>query len=331
MDFIGYWQSIQAELDRGFAQWMPDLARELSATHQASIQQAVTGGKRLRGCLVCLTAEALGGRRAAAIPRAVAIECIQAASLIHDDYVDGDTLRRQRPAIWTVEGARRAVLLGDLIFATAIWQMAELGREDGATLARAIATVARGAYREALGPAELAAAVAGRDFPPDLYKRIIHLKTGALFGAAAKLGALAAATPPALADQAFEFGARLGEAYQLADDLLDLFDAGSLPEDPRDRLALWAPALLCFLPEKRATLLRLLQSNGNGVQAWLDGRLPVLRARMMREVERQVQLAASTLAGFPDNGWTRLLQAAPAQVVALLPQPAPARPAISER
>jgi len=56
--------------------------------------------------------EALGGGLESAIPRAIAVEFIQAATLIHDDFVDQDTLRRNRPAVWTVEGARRAVLIG---------------------------------------------------------------------------------------------------------------------------------------------------------------------------------------------------------------------------
>ena len=108
-------------------------------------------GKRLRGSLTCLVAEALGGTLEQALPAALAVEVIQAASLVHDDFVDGDTLRRGRPAAWTLLSARRAVLLADLMFATAIEKMTQAGGREGETLAHAIAAMAQGAFQESVG------------------------------------------------------------------------------------------------------------------------------------------------------------------------------------
>ena len=170
-------------------------------------------------------------------------ECVHAASLIHDDLVDGDASRRNRPATWTTEGPRRAVLLGDLMFATALQRMVELSREDGLALAHSIGTMAAGAYQEPLGLHDLAGAGAHR---AALYPALISLKTGILFGTAARMGALAAGASAPVAAIAFVYGVRTGEAYQIADDLQDLIEpTADRPPTPQ-QLALLAPALWHF-------------------------------------------------------------------------------------
>jgi geranylgeranyl pyrophosphate synthase len=201
--------TIDAELAAQLGEWFPGLA----PTHLEALRAILARGKRLRGCLACLVAEALGAGVEAALPAALALEIIQAASLVHDDFVDGDALRHGRPAAWTVLAPRPAVLLADVMFATALERMAACGATEAATLAHAIAAMARGAFQELLEPPEM---------QPDVYRRIIQLKTGSLFAAAARLGALAAGAAPPQVEAAHEFGARTGEAYQLADDLADM-------------------------------------------------------------------------------------------------------------
>jgi geranylgeranyl pyrophosphate synthase len=192
-EFLEYWRATRAELDTAFTHCLPTFFAGLPSAELEAIAHALNDGKRLRGCLLCLVGDTLGGRRADAWPRAMAIECILSASLIHDDFVDGDARRRGRAAAWTVHGPRRAVLLGDLMFATALQRMVETSRDDGVAVAGAIATMANGAWRE---PSTVAELEAMRDHPNHvraLYPRIIHLKTGVLFGTAARLGASAAA------------------------------------------------------------------------------------------------------------------------------------------
>src|SRR4051812_24290921 len=123
MNFAEYRRSIQTELDQELMRWVSGFSRDFSTKPPEPMRQALADGKQARGCLTCLVSQALGGEITTAIPRAVAIECIQAACLIHDDYIDQDTMRRNRRATWTVEGARKAVLLGDIVFATAIQRM----------------------------------------------------------------------------------------------------------------------------------------------------------------------------------------------------------------
>ena len=94
MGFLHYWRAIKTQLDEEFVHLIPEFFENLSAQEVEAIHGILKDGKRVRGCLVSLMSHALGGKIEDAIPRAMAIECIQAASLIHDDYVDGDTVRR---------------------------------------------------------------------------------------------------------------------------------------------------------------------------------------------------------------------------------------------
>ena len=137
---------IDAELKARVGQWFPSLP----PAHEDALHGILAEGKRLRGSLTCLVAEALGGSLEQALPHALAVELVQAASLVHDDFVDGDTVRRGRPAAWTLLSARRAVLVADLIFATAIETMSQAGSRECATLVRSIADMAQGALQESL-------------------------------------------------------------------------------------------------------------------------------------------------------------------------------------
>jgi len=259
--------------------------------------------------------DTLAGRIEDAILRAVAIECIQAASLVHDDYVDGDTRRRDRAATWTVEGARKAVLLGDVIFAVAIGKMMELSRDDGLAVVQAIATMARGAYQEIMNPVDATGARAGGPLRPGLYERIIHLKPGALFGAAAKLGALAAAASPAVTTLAFEWGARLGEAYQIADDLeevqlLDTHSAALPAALPR-----LAPLLLHFSGKTNFDAALLSAGRETDFREWFRSARPALETQMREQIAARLDLAERTAADFPETFDTRRLRAAPSAIL----------------
>jgi geranylgeranyl pyrophosphate synthase len=313
MNFAEYRRSIQTELDQELMRWVSEFSREFSTKPPEPMRQALEDGKRVRGCLTCLVSQALGGEITAAIPRAVAIECIQAACLIHDDYVDQDTTRRNRRATWTVEGPRKAVLLGDIIFATAIQRLFELGRADGIVIAQAIATIAKGAYQEPLNSEDFAAAVTNGSYRPEFYNQIIHLKTGTLFGAAAKLGAIAAGAMPDLAAHAFEFGARLGEAYQIMDDLDDIFELERQRNNPQSII----PALLYFSPMDDRKLGRLLRKQ-EAREDWIEAALPDLKRRMRNEIGVRLNSAENEIRDFPDNSYTRLLRAAPAEIVQML-------------
>jgi len=305
--FGDYWKATRERLDAEFECQVPRFFDRQPAPVVAAIREVLTGGKRLRGCLVCLLSEALGGTPAAALPRALAVECVQAASLIHDDLIDGDTLRRNRAATWTIKGPRRAVLLGDLIFATALQRMAELSRDDALALGEAIATMATGAYQEPLVPPDLE-----QDLAVDtasFYPQLIYLKSGALFGTAARMGALAAGASAPLAALAFEYGARTGEAYQIADDLQDLVEPAADGPTTAAQLPLLAPALRHFCAEVDLASQAVLTAE-------TAARLrPRLRNGMLAAIEARLQQAMAAADQLASGRYRVLLHTAPHDIV----------------
>jgi geranylgeranyl pyrophosphate synthase len=226
--------------------------------------------------------------------------------LIHDDLIDGDRTRRDRPATWTVHGGRRAVLIGDVIFATALARSAEIGNAVVLSLSRAIAMLAAGAYHEPLELGDLQAIVANDALARSLYERTIWLKTGALFGAAAELGAIAAKAPPVQRRAAFDFGAHLGEAFQIADDLEDTVSRDVTALSP-EQCATLTTLAACFGARRDAAAGDLApEPAGDAVR--------ISRA-MEAAIEWRVVLADKALDRFAARPRTRLLRCLPAAIV----------------
>lgn len=314
MHFLDYWQDVRERIDAECSRWVPEF---FDQAQHAPVHGWLAAGKRLRACLVCLMCEALGGRLEAAIPPAVAIECIQAASLMHDDYVDGDRTRRARPAAWTVEGARRAVLLADVMFATAIRRMVQADPRAGAVLTRAIAEMAHGAYRELHERSALGLALEAGTYDPREYLSVIRDKSASLFRAAAELGALAAGAEAALVAPAREFGSRIGEIYQIADDLTEvaaLAAPRSGPASAADRGAL-APALLYFSDAAPQAVLALLRKPPRSLGAREHELLRAAASAMRREIGARQESAAAVLDALPGNAHTRLMREMPPAMI----------------
>jgi geranylgeranyl pyrophosphate synthase len=108
--FHEYSAKVKPKVDRIFENQLIHLTGDVVRNGPTDLKDALLGGKKIRGCLLCLITQSLGGRLDAALVRAAAVELIQTATLIHDDYIDQDRSRRKLPAIWTLTGARRAVL-----------------------------------------------------------------------------------------------------------------------------------------------------------------------------------------------------------------------------
>jgi geranylgeranyl pyrophosphate synthase len=206
----------ELHLERVTAQAGEPLASHASATIKA-------GGKRLRPLLVVLASESAGGPpdttegEERLLRAAVAVELVHSATLVHDDLIDGAQLRRGHPTVAAVAGREVAVATGDLLFSLAF---AELARNENATQLRALSDAS-----SALAAGELlqredayAAHVA-----VERYLRRCELKTAALFEAACRLGALTALEgSDELADALGAFARRIGLAFQMLDDVLDV-------------------------------------------------------------------------------------------------------------
>jgi geranylgeranyl pyrophosphate synthase len=164
------------------------------------------GGKRLRPLLVLLCAGADGGEEA--VRSAAAIELVHMATLVHDDVLDDAPLRRGRPTVAATAGRDRAVAVGDLLFSRAFALLAEHGDSRSiALLAEASVALARGELAQRRDAFDTGVS-------EQRYLDRCRLKTAKLFECACRLGrdvdALAA------------FGAEIGLAFQLLDDVLDV-------------------------------------------------------------------------------------------------------------
>jgi geranylgeranyl pyrophosphate synthase len=183
----------------------------------------LAGGKRLRPLLVVLAAEAAGGPPASSegeaclVRAAVAVELVHSATLVHDDVIDGALLRRGHPTVAAVAGRQVAVATGDLLFSRAF---AELARNDDAAQLCALSDASSALAEGELLQREDAYA---SHVPVERYLRRCELKTAALFEAACRLGALTAAQGSGLlADALGAFARRIGLAFQMLDDVLDV-------------------------------------------------------------------------------------------------------------
>jgi geranylgeranyl pyrophosphate synthase len=182
----------------------------LLAEHAGSTIRA--GGKRLRPLLVFLAAgEPVNGDRV--LRAAVAVELIHSATLVHDDVLDAAPLRRGRPTVVATAGRAIATATGDLLFSRAFAELAENGRPDEIrVLSDASSALAQGELlqREDAWHVDVA------------HHRYLHrcdLKTARLFQAACRLGALQGGGQE---EALGEFGRRIGLAFQLLDDVLDV-------------------------------------------------------------------------------------------------------------
>jgi geranylgeranyl pyrophosphate synthase len=186
----------------------------------------IAGGKRLRPLLVLLAAESAGGLGGSSntpdaeehlVRAAVAVELVHSATLVHDDLIDGALLRRGHPTVAAVAGRQMAIATGDLLFSRAFAELARNGeRAQLQALSQASSALAEGELlqREDAYPAHV---------PVERYLRRCELKTAALFDAACRLGALTAAGgSSALADSLGAFARRIGLAFQMLDDVLDV-------------------------------------------------------------------------------------------------------------
>jgi farnesyl diphosphate synthase len=186
----------------------------------------LNGGKRLRPFLLREAAALFDGDGEAALRAGAALECIHCYSLIHDDLpaMDDDDLRRGQPTVHKAFDEATAILAGDallaLAFDTILDEATELSAERRVALAAALA--------RASGPGGMAGGQAldleaEREAPDEGgVIRLQAMKTGALFRFAAEGGAIVGGADARERERLAEFGAALGLAFQLADDLLDL-------------------------------------------------------------------------------------------------------------
>lgn len=173
------------------------------------------GGKRIRPLLTILFGRLCGLNAQELYDLSVTPEYLHAASLLHDDVIDGGEIRRGKPAAYKIWGNKATILAGDFLYARAIHLASSFGK---VTIAQAISeTVARMAEGEILQLQRIGSTT----FDENAYLQIVEYKTASLIATSCKIGALLADAPSEQIAAAQNYGHFLGIAFQIIDDALD--------------------------------------------------------------------------------------------------------------
>ncbi|HET6672565.1 MAG TPA: polyprenyl synthetase family protein [Agromyces sp.] len=212
-------RAMATAIDAGIERVEAGLIREVSFAD--SIADVSTryllqaGGKRVRPMLTLLTAQLGAGITDDVVTAAQAIEITHLGSLYHDDVMDDSDRRRGVPSAQTVWGNSVAILTGDLLFARASQLMASLGERAIRLQANTFERLVLGQLHETVGPTD------GED-PIVHYIQVLADKTGSLIAAAAQSGLVFSGADPGFEAPIVEFGEKIGVAFQLIDDVIDL-------------------------------------------------------------------------------------------------------------
>lgn len=265
------------------------------------------GGKRFRPLLVMLASRFGDPYAPGIVPSAVVVELTHLATLYHDDVMDEADVRRGVESANARWGNSVAVLTGDFLFARASHILADLGPEAVRVQAEAFERLVTGQILETAGPRD------GRD-PVEHYLDVIAGKTGSLIAVSGRFGAMMSGADESVVDILTQYGERLGTAFQLADDVLDIAsDSHESGKTPGTDLREGIPTLPVLRLREMAAqggdpddlaLVRLLDGDltDDARHAEVLGRLRVHPAleQARKDTVRYAEEARATLAPLPE-------------------------------
>ena len=212
------------EVEQALSHWVPENAP--ARLGEAMRYAVLDGGKRLRPLLVLATAQAVQGHAQAAMRAACAVELIHAYSLVHDDMpcMDNDVLRRNKPTVHVQYGQAGALLAGDAMQALAFEILSQpLPGLSSFIQARHCYLLATAAGHSGMaGGQAIDLASVGQPLSASQLQRMHELKTGALIEGSVLMGAACGEVSAPMLAQLKIFGASLGLAFQVVDDILDV-------------------------------------------------------------------------------------------------------------
>lgn len=211
-----------------------------SARHLVS-----AGGKRVRPTLVLLAAQLGDPKKKEVIDAAVVVELTHLATLYHDDVMDDAPTRRGVPTAQMIWGNSIAILTGDLLFARASQVGSHLGEESLKLQADTFERLCLGQLHETIGPSEFDDAISH-------YIQVMADKTGSLISASARLGIMLSGAPREYIEPLRVYGEKVGVAFQLIDDVIDISEAGPSGKTPGTDLRAGVPTLPVLLLRKAA-------------------------------------------------------------------------------
>ncbi len=225
--FEGWVRQALATTEHALDQWVPGDAP--AALGEAMRYGVLDGGKRLRPLLVLAACDATRGLHPAALRAAAAVELIHAYSLVHDDMpcMDNDTMRRGKPTVHVRYGEAGAMLAGDAMQALAFEVLTPEDSDIPAAMqARLCSLLARAAGSAGMaGGQAIDLAYVGRPMTEAELRDMHRRKTGALLQASVLMGAATGTTTAAQWQALSDYGAAIGLAFQVVDDILDVTQA----------------------------------------------------------------------------------------------------------
>ncbi|MFJ9540512.1 polyprenyl synthetase family protein [Streptomyces sp. NPDC101225] len=286
-------QALEADVQAGLAAVEEGLLEatksEVPFITEAAQHLVRAGGKRFRPLLVMLAAQFGDPYAPGVVPSAVVVELTHLATLYHDDVMDEAAVRRGVDSANARWGNSVAVLTGDFLFARASHILADLGPEAVRVQAEAFERLVTGQILETAGPQD------GRD-PVDHYLDVLGGKTGSLVAVSCRFGAMMSGADETVVDVLTQYGERLGVAFQLADDVLDIAsESRESGKTPGTDLREGIPTLPVLRLRERAerlglaediALCELLDSDLSG-DARLEEALAGLRAHPALEQARR--------------------------------------------
>jgi geranylgeranyl diphosphate synthase type I len=208
-------RSIDVMIDRYFV----DMTGELN---KASAHLLVAGGKRLRPAVVMLAADAVNpGSSSDVMPAALALELTHTFTLIHDDIMDDDSLRRGVPTVHTVWNMPTGILAGDVLYAKAFEFLIRSKAKDEAKI-RATSMLAVACAELCQGQHMDMSFETRDDVDEGEYLEMVRKKTGVLYAAAAGIGAILGGGNARQVKALYDYGLSVGMAFQIQDDVIDL-------------------------------------------------------------------------------------------------------------
>jgi heptaprenyl diphosphate synthase len=271
---------------------------------EASRHLMNAGGKRFRPMLVLVAAEFGDPRAPGVVPSAVGVELTHLASLYHDDVMDEADLRRGTKSANARWDNSVAILTGDFLFAQASEVIADLGPDAVRIQARTFARLVEGQIRETVGPRD-------HEDPLRHYLRVVADKTGSLISTSARYGAMMSGAGERVETLLTEFGERIGSAFQLSDDVIDIASqTGESGKTPGTDLREGVPTLPVLIARASsdpadARLLELLGGDLSDDDLHAEA-LTLLRGHpamdeARAEISRAADEARALLDKLPDN------------------------------
>ncbi|MEU6705139.1 polyprenyl synthetase family protein [Streptomyces wuyuanensis] len=304
-------QALEADVQTGLAAVESGLLdatkSEVPFITEAAQHLVRAGGKRFRPLLVMLAAQFGDPDAPGIVPSAVVVELTHLATLYHDDVMDEAEVRRGVPSANARWGNSLAVLTGDFLFARASHILADLGPEAVRIQAEAFERLVTGQILETAGPRD------GRD-PVEHYLDVLRGKTGSLVAVSCRFGAMMSGADERVTDVLTQYGERLGVAFQLADDVLDIasdsHESGKTPgTDLREGIAtlpvlrLQEQASAHGLPEDLELVELLagdLTDDARHAEALARLRVHSALEQARRDTVRYAQEARAMLAALPE-------------------------------